>query len=465
MAGSKLEYYLGNMPKEQLKAFRLMLSRQNAQRDQVLAKLCDLILKTKLGPEGIYHRLYPGEEFAEKQIRNLRSALLERLIDFVTSSNLKSSIDRDLYWIRALQDWGVTKYSPSLLKKVDQKIGKQPEGADRYVHQSHLGMEKLHYELSTIGRRTEYYDQLLSHQEEAFVAQTLKIVLGFREKQAISGQAVEAPPLFLWLPILDAWNNGAWSDSISIQLYFAAIQLSTSPSEANLNHLVPNLISQAHLLSSSEVINLYTVAMNHCIRLWRKGIDSALLPLFNLNKKMVELEIFISNDEISPWHFKVMVNTAVQARELNWAKDFIDQYGNYLPSIGRTEFLAYCEGLIAFYAGEFTTSETWMNRALQDSNDPFLRLDARTYLLRIFYETEDDIGMESTVNTFRVQLQRYKDLPAARLGQYKEFVRLYRRLLVLKPNSETHKQSLLEQVNRFPNISARKWFLAKLEGK
>ena len=465
MAGSKLEYYLEKMPKDQLKTFRLMLSRQRSQRDQILAKLCELTLKTNLGWESIYTRLYPGEPYSEKQIRNLRSALLERLIDFVTSKSWQKSTERDLLWIQSLREWGAIKYAPGILKKVRNKIDLEPESADHHELRSRFAAEVLHQELSTLGRKTQAYLPLMERQEEAFVAQVLKTALGFREIKAVSGKDPQAPPVMLWPAIQTALEQGAWSGSRVIQLYAAAIRLSIHPSEDHLNQFVPQLIDGASRLAPSEVGNLYTIALNYCVRIWRQGSEVILHTLFQLNKTMVELGIFLGEEGIPPWHFKVIVNCAVQVRETSWARGFIDQYGHQLPAQGREPFLAFCRGLVDFYGEDYRGSESWMNQALIDNQDPFLRLDARTYLLRIFYETEDDIGMESMVHTFRVQLQRYKDLPPQRLTQYKEFVLLYRRLMGLKPNSDQHKNSLLAQVGQFPNISARKWFLDKLKEK
>lgn len=463
MSESKLEYYLRIIPGDQLKTFKSQLTESRKTRDQVLYEILDLILNHETDGRTIYAKIYPDKPFSEKQIRNLRSELLNRLILHITQNTFNPTIERDLFWLKIMNDMGAIKYAEGAFKKIEKKISSLPLSVDQLRLTGQLGTEILHYELSTKGRNTNFYETLLAQQEDAFVAQTLRSALGYREKNLLTYGTASPPPTQLWKGILTNLENGAWSDVKIIQLYYSAYQLSLYSNPEYLHRFVPELIDHTECLSDNETGNLYTIALNHCVRIWRTGNEDILEDLFHLNEKMLEIKLFLSGDVIPPWHFKVIVKCAIHLGKLKWADAFIVNYGSLLPNQGQDAFLAYCQGLVSFYGSRFKESEKWMHESLARNADPFLALDARTYLLRIYYETKDDIGMESMTNSFRLLLRRYKALPPIRLKAYADFVRLYRRLISLEPGNKTQKLALQKEVLTFPNISARKWFQLKLE--
>ncbi len=462
MTESKLEYYLGVIPAEQVKVFKAQLAESGKLRDQILFELLNLVLNQVADQKVIYETIYPGKPFSEKQIRNLRSELLHRLISFITHSYFDASQEKDILWLRIMNDLGAVKYAEGGLKKVEKKVKAQPLSIDQIQCLSQIELEKFRYEWTTKGRKSNYYGQLMQIREEVFVVQSLQMALGHRERYLLTGEEQYTPPISLLGPILQTLEQGGWQNSTLIQLYYSAYLLSYYGDQQQLKSFVDQLISNAPQIDNLEILNLYTIAQNHCVRIWKTGEEAIYQVLFELNEAMIELEVFLTSNGITPGQFRVIIACALQLGKLNWANRFIDQFGPYTPVANRAPFLSFCQGLVSFHAGSFKESETLMNYALDLNKDPFLGLDVRSYLLRIYYETEDHTGMESMVNSYRLHLRRYKDLPANRLTTYKEFVRLFRRLMTLKPDAEKQHQALKEEVINFSHLSSRKWFLSKL---
>ncbi|MEM6273029.1 MAG: hypothetical protein AAF998_26685 [Bacteroidota bacterium] len=464
MSESKLEYFLTHLSGAERERFRAQLADSQRKRDRLLARLLELLIANKLPPEAIYADLYPQKHYSEKQMRNLRSALFNQLTDFLTHRLFANSPEKTLFFMRAMNDIGANKYFPAILEKHWGKAEDRNLSLDYADLDNRVRIEEIKHQLAVQGRQEVALEPLLQETEAAFVARMLHHVLAFQEaKRVIEAGEGAVPPTHLWPVILAHLEAGAWSDSPLVQLYFSIYQLVSSASNRNQYLRVKSMLTaHSDRLDRQEASQMYTLTLNHCIRQYNLSAVFWREEIFHLYREMIARSVLVEPAGISAWRFKSVVSIGVQLREFAWVETFVERHRRFIPREFREATTHFCWGLLAFFRRSYPEAEANMHTVLTENKDPFLGLDARAYLLRIYYETENEIGLNALINSFRQFLRRHPHLAAERLASYYEFIRFFRRLHALNPNDQKRADKLRQEIESSPYRAGRDWFLEKL---
>lgn len=452
------------MSEESRATFRKEFANSRKKRDQILGKLTSLLVDDPSDNESIYHQLYPEKPFSEKQYRNLRSELFQRLTDFLAIRSFMASPEKKLFLARTMNQMQATRHFPAII----EKYSRQEEGVALSLGgqdlNNRLKAEFIHHQAAVHGRKSISLQELILSSEEAFVARILYYALAHFEAQYMYDNPDTEPPLLLWPGIIQQLEAGAWQDSKLIQVYYALFKLVKSPREA-VHYLGVKKILTAygHLFEKAEAKEMYTVALNCCVKLMNSGESSFAGETFHLYKEMLERSLLVTEDGIEAWHFKSIVTLAINLGDFQWTKEFMEKYAPYLSPQFRKNSLSYCNGVLDFHTEDFRNAELHMNEVLQDYNDPFFGLDARAYLLKIYFETGNVTGMDALANSFRLFLRRHQHLSADRLQNYHEFIRFFRRLVALPKDKPNRVEKLKEEISNSPYHAGREWLLEKLD--
>lgn len=452
------------MSEESRMAFRKEFTNSRKKRDQILGNLIPLLVENALDNENIYHQLYPEKPFSEKQYRNLRSELFQRLTDFLAIQSFMASPEKKLFLARTMNQMQATRHFPAIIEKYSRQedgIALSLEGKDL---NNRLKAEIIHHQVAVHGRKSISLNDLILSSEEAFVARILYYALAHFEVQHMYDNPETEPPLLLWDGIIQQLEAGAWGDSKLIQVYYALFKLVKSPGEAAHYLGVKKILTAyGHFFEKTEAKEMYTVALNYCVKVMNSGESSFTGETFHLYKEMLDRSLLITENGIEAWHFKSIATLAINLGDFSWTKDFMDKYARYLSPQFRSNSLFYCKGVLDFHTKDYRNAELHMNEVLQDYNDPFFGLDARAYLLKIYYETGNVTGMDALANSFRLFLRRHQHLSTDRLQNYHEFIRFFRRLVALPKGKLSRAEKLKKEISSSPYHAGREWLLEKLE--
>lgn len=444
----------------------MSLAGSGKKRDENLLNLMDLLVAGSGDSESIYRELYPGKDYSEKQIRNLRSELFLRLLDFLVVEEFLQSGDRALYLARMLNRMQASRFFPGLMDRYVEDISREPLGLEQADLYNRLRMEYLVHQAGVEGRKGREMEHLRSRTETAWVARMLYLEIAAIESQ-IRYPGKDAPNrVVLWPEILKALKDGAWGDSLLVQIYYALYLLVVFPENPdNWVRTRKLLTAQGAEMPHSEAEQMYTIALNHCIRRRNLGDESQLPEIFHLYQEMLDRQVLNMRSQIGVWHFKSVVTCATRLGHFEWTAGFIDRYQSDLPQNFQENLVNFCRGILDFSQGNFQAAETRMNVVLDQYVDPFFGLDARSYLLRIYYELGNVTGMDALINSFRLFLRRHKHLSGDRLSNYKEFIRFFRRFVTLPPGKTARSQKLLKEIRESPHQAGKDWFIKKLESR
>lgn len=465
MQRSKLEYILAHIPEDMLADFRQNLESSRRKREEILGQLLSLVKEGELDKTEMYTRLYPGKSFSEKQLRNLRSELFGRLTDFLAIQHFENSPEKRLYVAKSLNAIKATLHFPAILEKYSKEDRELGLSLERMDLDNRMGEELLEHKLAVDGRKQLSLDELLVTTEEAFVGRTLYFALAQLEAGRIHKDSQASPSSLLWEHIKEKLRSGAWSESRLIQMYYGLYLLIQEPDNPTHYISVKSLLTAlGGSFEKKEARQMYTLALNHCARLQNRGDDSMAAEIFHLYEEKLEHGLLVGREGMDPWHFKSVVTCALRLGKFDWTRNFLESQGPMLSPRFRENMLNYCEGKLHFFLGDFETAEGKMNRVLEEYSDPFFGLDARSYLLRIYYELGNTRGMDALSNSFRLFLRRHQQLSPERLKNYQEFIRFYRRMVALPPGKPQRANKLRAEISASPYHAGRSWLLEKLNG-
>lgn len=463
MPSSKLEYFIEHVSQWEKDEFRGQLANSRRKRDEVLLQVWDVLQEADLTHEELYAVLYPGKAFSDKQIRNLRSELFRKLTDFLAYRLFLDSSEMTLFVARAMNQLHATRHFPALLDKYLKQEADKSLSLDQADFNNRLRAEILLYQAKVEGRKNFEMNELLVGTETAFVARVVYQAVVYHSAHKMFPELDEVPPIRLWPAIVKQLEEGAWADSQLVQIYYSLYQMVTAP---ELHHryvkVKETLTEFSRELVKREAKEIYTNVLNHCIRQLNQGEQAYRAEVFHLYKEMLERDILIQEDGIEPWHFKSVVTAAILTHNYNWARNFMEEYSDQLPPGYDETIGTYLKGRLAFAERRFEKAESYMHRVLSASKDPFVVLDARSYLLRIYYENQDDRALESLLTSFRIFLRRHKHLRPQRLKNYQEFIRFFRRLVSLPPDKPKRAEKLKAEIEQSEYHAGRDWFLDKL---
>ncbi|MCB9230771.1 MAG: tetratricopeptide repeat protein [Bacteroidia bacterium] len=464
MSVTKLTYFLERLSQEERDDFRGNLVRKPGKRDEILSQLVEILMEGEAENEEIYAQLYPDREYSEKQMRNLRSELFSRLTDYLSNRLFEESTEKVLFVARVLNQLKVVQHFPAVVEKYMRREENDTLSLERADLNNRLKEEFLEYQISIQGRKGLPLNELMEGTEEAFVARVLYQAIAYQESVRIYPGFAAEPPLILLDSILEKLREGAWQHSRLVGIYYGLYQLVTEPEKVEGFFRVKEMLgAYGGLIEKREAFHIYTAVLNYLARRRNSGYEEVFPEIFLLYQEMLNRGLLLEDNVFNAWHFKSIVSTAIRLEKFAWALDFIQIYGPQLSAQFQANTVNYSRGMIAYYQNRFEEAETLMNKVLEDFSDPFFGLDARSYLLRIYYETGNVTGQDALLNSFRLFLTRHQDLLPDRLENYKEFIRFFRRLVALPPDKPGRAEKLRQEILDSPRQAGRDWLLQKLE--
>ena len=94
--------------------------------------------------------------------------------------------------------------------------------------------------------------------------------------------------------------------------------------------------------------------------------------------------------------------------------------------------------------------------------DVLVNLNAKTMLLKMYYELSEYKALESLLESMRAYLQRKKEL-GNRINGYKNIVRYTKKLLKVNPYNKNQIAKLRQEIETATPLTEKAWLLKQLD--
>jgi hypothetical protein len=245
-----------------------------------------------------------------------------------------------------------------------------------------------------------------------------------------------------------------------IKLYFSTLQILLHPDDNTyFENLKAVLNTHKNTIPIAEQRDLYTLALNYCIRKINLGDTNFYAEIFGLYQFVLAEKILLKAGELQHWDYKNIVTLGLRLHEYAWIEGFIQNYTPLLPLNFRENALNYNLAKLNFAQKNYPKVITLLqNVAYQDI---FYSLDSRALLVKTYYETDETDALDAVIESFRIFLVREKTVSETTRRQFLNFLKFTRRLVNRSEKSAVKKMQ--QKINETPEVADRQWLLAKTE--
>jgi len=409
-----------------------------------------------------YQKVYAKQAYKDIEIRLLMSALLKQAEQFLAMEKYRADqATAETYLAQAYRERKLAKSFRHTLKNIRTRQQKKPKhDAHTQYRASLLYAEEYLFSLQEnrqVERDLQAWHDTLNH---FFIAETLRqtcILL-------THGRVAEKEYDFLLLTdILKQIETRADLLGIpAIQVYYHIYHtLIGGQNEAHFSQLKAGIIKYGEGFPQAELREIYTHAINHCVRQRNKTKDVVFLQeLFDLYQVGLEQDAFLENGFLSRWRYKNIVSAGLMLREFEWVERFIYEYESKLERKYRKDSLTYNLAFLYHATQQYDKAISQLNQV--KFNDVFFNLNARNLLLKIYLELREYEVLEAHLNSFEVFIRR-KNIANPRRSDYLNIIKLSRKIIQLNPHDKAAKVALRKEIEAEKNPSTRAFLLEILK--
>jgi hypothetical protein len=243
--------------------------------------------------------------------------------------------------------------------------------------------------------------------------------------------------------------------------YYSFLSLYDEGDETHYYRLRGLLDAYATVMPQKEAIEHYDTALHYCTGKINKGERAFLQEYFDVFEDAINKGIFLQDGQLATWRFNNLVASALGLGKIDWAESFVKEFKDYLPADARQNIYAF--NLARVYRFQKKYDEVLSLLQNVEYEDIGINLISKMMLLITHYERNDHEVLNSFIDSFRVFLNRHKNIAQQRRLAYLNLLRYTRRLLRLHPGDKSAIAKLTEEIKREKaGIVNHEWLLEKL---
>ncbi len=413
------------------------------------------------GREEVWVQLYPGKKYDDRKMRKFTSDLLKLLEAFLAQERYEAN---PLHQANYLLDAVATKKIDVLYKssvRAAKRLSEMQLDRDASYYYFQYEFERGIYSIGDYEiNRSEIsnIENIAVNLDKFYLAEKLRYYCTVLSRQNVIRH--EYNMLFID-EIIRHVESHDYKDVPPVTIYYRILRMYQEPDVREhydkLRELIREHILRFPELEANEIISS---ALNYSIRQINKGKREFLREVFGLYQESLDKELLFINGELSPWAYKNIVITALRLKEFDWAEQFIHTYVERLNPKYRENALSFNLAQLYFYRKEYAKVIELLQQVEYD--DLSYKLNSTTFLMGSYYELDEIEALVSILDSFRVYLNRNKEVPTSRKTHYLNMIKIVKKLTRIIPGDQKQIDRLKAEIEQLNAIASKGWILDKI---
>ncbi len=464
MRNSKLILLLATFSKAEWRRFGEFLASPFFNKKPALLPFFDYLKaiapnfsEADLDKRVLFQQFFPNKPYDERALVHLNNYLLKQAEHFLAISRLeKESQTTNRLILEELLERKLDKnYRHYLQKTQALSIEEKDEDNQFYLNQYQLSDISKRYFLGQNQRRYDSSIQLsLNHLDEFYFFNKLKIACEMLEWKNII--AADYQISFIEELVHFLKNKKESLDPV-LSIYLIAYDLLTKEDSAtDFLRLMDAIQLHQHNIPNSEKNYFYVFAINFCGQQIKKNIKVHYYANHSLDLYLagVEQKILYVNGYLSPWIFKNITKLGFNLKKFDWTAQFIQRYHTHLEKEFQEDALHFNMADLHYRKKDYQQAQSHLMRV--QYSDIFYNLGAKTMLIKIYFETDEEEALLSMLASFTIYLKRNKKIANNILQTYLNFTSLLYQILKAKANKMVEIQGKIKITEL---LTDRQWLL------
>ncbi len=409
----------------------------------------------------IWPLILPDEKFNPTKMRRMNSDLLKCIkshleIDYIEHENTESS----LLILKILNEYRMDKLVEEALDHCNKIVELTPYKNSEYYYDKFRVLK----EVNTYNERNKSrigipnFKEFLINLDLFYLSEKLR---NYCELLSIKNVLMyEYQPLFME-EILMHIEQVDYSPYPVVYSYCLIYKMLSDPDNEDHYFKYRDYFSkQVDYYEPLEAQNLFRFGQNYCVKKINSGRMEYLREFFNWYNLQIETNRLIYNDELSPWTFKNIVTTALRLKEFDWASNFIHKHKPYIPYAHRENAYRYNLANLCFYRADYNQVLKLLSAV--EYEDIFYQLDAKSLLMKTYFERKDFSALIHLMQSFGILLRRNKMVSEFYRKIYSNQIKFIKQLVKSKYMNKNQLLKLLEQLEKETHIADSGWIREKI---
>lgn len=402
-------------------------------------------------------------EYDDLRLRHLMSDFLKLIEMFFAVNNfMNDDLKKDLATLKILREKGLEKHFKATRRRLDKEIISYSKIDNELMHDKHLYEMEINKHIgdkferkgkNNIQKSAEYLDRY-------FIVKKIRYACTQINNKGIFDEDYK---LFLLDEIVTHVEIEDYAHDVLIQSYYLVyMALNNLDENSHYDHLKAIVNREGNNFSGAIGRELYSLITNYCIKQVNRGKRIFYEELFYFYQLGTEYGYLMThNGEISPFDFRNMVVVGCQLKEYDWVERFINSNHHRIPQINDQSSLSFNLALLFWFKKDYKNVLRLISRI--EFDDPFYALDAKTILLKIYFELGEFDSLNSISESFRIYLRRNKLISKTHLTNYLNLIKFAARLAKIRENQFERLQKIKAEINDLRNVSNKKWLLDQIK--
>lgn len=473
MRKTKLYKALANMDRNEHRRLRKLVASPYFNRSEEIGQLLDLLLADvarsmepgagELEKTTLWAQLNPGKDYDDVRFRKYVSDLFKLLEEHLVQEALAKYPNLRLNLLaESVKEQKIDALVPHVHQQLVKEGELNPLRNSQYYLDRYRTEKTVHYLLDLENKRGEKanLEEWSAHLDDFYLLEKLRLLILVYSRKLLKTFDYQLDIGENLIPLLRETGK---LENPSIAIYYNIYLLYAEPeNEQHYFDLVELLDQHRKLFSNKEAMDeLYTSAINYCLGKANQGNQQFLREYFNLISKLLDNQLLIENEELSPWHFRNTVVAGLRIGEYEWVESFINNYQKYLPESYRANALSYNYAQLYFYQKRHGNVIQQLRNV--EYEDLSYNLNSKMLLIATYYETEEYEALLSLLDSFSTFLRRRSDIASNRKVLYKNYINFTKKLAKLLPGQKKALQLLREDVDALKEKTFNaSWLLEKI---
>ncbi len=473
MLSNKLISLLENFSKHDLNRFDKYLRSPVINENQDLIRLFQIVDKAlrskkeqyaeQLKKKDVWKQLYGKKSYKDSRLRRLNSELTRHAYGFIAWRVYQSDPVREqILLLPWLDKHHLNKHFNGVVRTADKLQQKKSQRDASYHYLQYQIEEARHTHEEEAGKKIdklEYLEQADHHLECYYLTRKLRHFcdsLDYKKSTSIQVD-IDLPQAFL------GHIKQGYLGVPSVKAYYLVAQMLMNPDAENHYRELKEFLSEnSEKFSRSELNTLYIYLKNYCIDTKiNEGRQDYFKELFDIFKILLDKEIIPDNGTIDPQDYKNIITVGLHVEAFDWVEQFVRNYTDKLPEDHQDNAVNYNLAKLYFNQEKYEKVIELL-REVEYKNLSYA-LGGKLMLLKTYYELDEQLVMNSLMESFRIYLQRARTISKEVKEQYLNVLKFVKQLSKIVPGDKKAIKKIRHQIKSTSPLPDKQWILEKVE--
>ncbi|RPI13943.1 MAG: hypothetical protein EHM58_17495 [Ignavibacteriae bacterium] len=477
MKGSKIVSLLKTLNKKEFKEFGNFVNSPNFTRKKKLLEFYKVIClyypdfdKPKFNQHTIFKKLYPGKTYNEKIINYLKTELYKAAETYIGIIDMRKNIfDFHLHILKQLGKRQLHSEFGRKAAKLKSIINKNKIRNDNYYLMSYLLKKETRnfYETKKpLGKRIEYFKDMNDELDEFivfFIVKMLKYYTILRNQENLLNYSYSYK---LQDELMAFAKENLIKSHPAANIFYLLNLLYKNTENDSVFYELKNFVeTNIGLLEKEDAELIYTELFNYSKIKYVGGNDSYGPENTSIMKFMIARDIYPKeNNYMSENTFINIVSNSLRERDYEWIENFIDKFSNKITPDRKANAYNYSLGMLYYWKKKYNTALEYLAKVKTDDFYYYLRVN--NHLLKIYYETNEIVGILNTIDATKHFLSSNKVIPGYVKDRFLHFIIYLQKVVRAIETGDNNKlKKLAEEISSAPEFENKIWLLKRIEEK